>query len=52
MKSDPVAALPMLEVELAKDFGPVMNDLLFDVAMRLNMLETAAFALETVHRCS
>ena len=49
MKNDPLAAFPMLEVELAKDpFSPGMNDLLFDNAMRLNMLETAAFALETV----
>ena len=49
IKSNPEEALPMVEVELAKDpYHPQMNDLLFDAAMRLNMLETAAFALETV----
>jgi len=48
-KKEPEEALPMLEVELAKDpFNPQLNELLFDVAMRLNMLDTAAFALETV----
>jgi len=49
MKSQPEDALPMLETELAKDpYSATMNDLLFETAMRLNMLDTAAFALETV----
>jgi len=49
IKSDPEAALPMLEVQLSKDpYNPQMNELLFESAMRLNMLDTAAFGLETV----
>ncbi len=48
-KKDPMAAIAMLEEELAKDpFNGDANDLLFDNALRLNMLDTAAFALETV----
>ncbi|NWK57120.1 tetratricopeptide repeat protein [Verrucomicrobiaceae bacterium N1E253] len=48
-KKDPMAALGALEEELAKaPFDGGANDLLFDNAMRLNMLDTAAFALETV----
>lgn len=48
-KNKPLEALVMIEVELAKDpHNPNYNDLLFDTAMLLNMLETAAFALETV----
>lgn len=49
MKSDPVEALVMIEVELAKDpYNPGFNELLFESAMLLNMLDTASFALETV----
>ncbi len=48
-KKDPAAAMIALEKELAKNpFDGAANDLLFDCALRLNMLETAAFALETV----
>ena len=48
-KKDPMAALIALEKEIAKSpFDGQANDLLFDLAMRLNMLDTAAFALETV----
>lgn len=49
MKNNAESALPMIEQELAKDpFNPQMNEALFDAAMLLNMLDTAAFALETV----
>lgn len=48
-KKDPMGALVSLEDELAKSpFDAGANDLLFDNAIRLNMLDTAAFALETV----
>ena len=48
-KKDPIAALIAIEQELAKSpFDANANDILFDCAMRLNMLETAAFALETI----
>ncbi len=48
-KKDPVAAMAALETELVKaPFDGQANDLLFDCALRLNLLDTAAFALETV----
>jgi len=48
-KKDPMGTLVALEEELAKaPFDGGANDLLFDCALRLNMLDTAAFALETV----
>lgn len=48
-KKDPAAAMTALETELVKaPFDGQANDLLFDCALRLNMLDTAAFALETV----
>ncbi|MCP5536707.1 MAG: hypothetical protein H7A51_10835 [Akkermansiaceae bacterium] len=48
-KKDPEGAMMALEKELAKSpFDGPANDLLFDCALRLNMLNTAAFALETV----
>lgn len=48
-KKDPMGAILALEEELAKSpFDGGANDLLFDNAIRLNMLDTAAFALETV----
>lgn len=48
-KKDPMGALAAIETELVNDpFDGAANDLLFDCAMRLNMLDTAAFALETV----
>lgn len=48
-KKDPMAAMMALEVELAKSpFDGQANDLLFDNALRTNLLDTAAFALETV----
>lgn len=48
-KKDPMGALIALEEELVKaPFDAAANDMLFDNALRLNMLDTAAFALETV----
>lgn len=48
-KKDPLAAIHELEKELAKSpFDPAANDMLFDCALKLNLLDTAAFALETV----
>lgn len=48
-KKDPIAAMAALETELVKaPFDGQANDLLFDCALRLNFLDTAAFALETV----
>ncbi|MEO1858008.1 MAG: hypothetical protein ABGY95_11695, partial [Rubritalea sp.] len=50
-KKDPISALIQIEKELEKDpFEPQINDVLFDTAMRLNLLDTAAFALETVRK--
>ena len=50
-KKDPVSAMIQIEKELEKDpFEPNINDILFDTAMRLNLLDTAAFALETVRK--
>lgn len=48
-KKDPAAALPMIEKELEKDpINEQANDLLFDTALKLELPETAAFALETI----
>jgi tetratricopeptide (TPR) repeat protein len=48
-KKDPVAGMMAVEKELAKDpFDDSANDVLYDCAMRLNMLNTAAYALENV----
>ena len=50
-KKDPAAAVVAIEKELDKDpFNEQLNDLLFDTFMRLNMLDSAAFALETVRK--
>ncbi len=48
-KKDPGSALPLIEKELEKDpTNEQANDLLFDLALKLELPETAAFALETV----
>jgi tetratricopeptide (TPR) repeat protein len=48
-KKDPDSALPLIEKELEKEpTNEQVNDLLFDVALKLDLPETAAFALETV----
>lgn len=51
VKKDPVAALPMIEEELEKDpFNPEANDLLFEAFNAMQLVESAAFALETVRK--
>lgn len=52
-KKEPAAALPLIEKELDKDpFNEQANDLLYETCMRLNMLDSATFALETVRKGS
>ena len=49
LKKNPESALPLIEKELAKDpLSDQYNDLLHDACVKLGLLETAAFALETV----
>ncbi len=53
LKKDPVAAMVLAEKELAKDPGNNdINDALHEAALKLEMIETAAFALETVRKVS
>ena len=48
-KKDPLASLPLIEKELEKDpLNEAANDLLFDVCLKLELPDSAAFALETV----
>lgn len=50
-KKDPAAALPLIEKELEKDpINDQANDLLFDTALKVDLPETAAFALETIRK--
>jgi len=50
-KKEPEAALIGIEKELAKHpHSDTLNNLLFDTAIRMNLLETATFALETVRQ--
>lgn len=50
-KKDPEGTLPLIEKELEKDpLNDQANDLLFDVCVKLEMFETAAFALETIRK--
>jgi tetratricopeptide (TPR) repeat protein len=52
-KKDPAGTLPLIEKELEKDpYNDSANDLLFDTAVKLELFETAAFALETVRKGS
>lgn len=52
-KKEPAAALPLIEKELDKDpFNEQANDLLYETFMRLNLLDSATFALETVRKGS
>ena len=47
-KKDPTGAMVGIEKELEKDpFNEGLNDALHEVALKLGMLDTAAFALET-----
>jgi tetratricopeptide (TPR) repeat protein len=50
-KKDPTGTLPLIEKELEKDpLSDSANDLLFDTCLKLELFETAAFALETVRK--
>ena len=50
-KKDPVGTLPLIEKELEKDpLNDQANDLLFDICLKLELFETAAFALETIRK--
>lgn len=50
-KKDPAATLPLVEKELEKDpLNDQANDLLHDIALKLELFETAAFALEIVRK--
>ena len=52
-KKDPLGTLPLIEKELEKDpLNDQANDLLFDVCVKLELFETAAFALETIRKGS
>ncbi len=48
-KKDPLGTLPLIEKDLEKDpSSEAANDLLFDTCVKLEMFDTAAFALETI----
>ena len=50
-KKDPEGTLPLIEKELEKDpLSDQANELLFDTCVKLELFETAAFALETIRR--
>lgn len=50
-KKDPEGTLPLIEKELEKDpLSDQANELLFDTCVKLEMFETAAFALETIRK--
>ena len=50
-KKDPVGTLPLIEKELEKDpHNDQANDLLFDTFLKLELFDSAAFALETVRK--
>jgi tetratricopeptide (TPR) repeat protein len=50
-KKDPEGTLQLIEKELEKDpLNDQANDLLFDICLKLELFETAAFALETIRR--
>jgi len=52
-KKDPGGTLPLIEKELEKDpLSDSANELLFDTCLKLELYETAAFALETVRKGS
>ncbi|MGB0292662.1 MAG: tetratricopeptide repeat protein [Luteolibacter sp.] len=51
LKKNPEGAIVLAEKELAKDPGnEQINELLFEAAIKLEMVETAIFALETVRK--
>jgi tetratricopeptide (TPR) repeat protein len=48
-KKDPLETLVLIEKELEKDpLNDALNELLFDICVKLEFFETAAFSLETV----
>jgi tetratricopeptide (TPR) repeat protein len=50
-KKDPAGTLPLLEKELEKDpTNDSANELLFDICVKMELFETAAFALETIRQ--
>ncbi|MGJ8695149.1 MAG: tetratricopeptide repeat protein [Verrucomicrobiaceae bacterium] len=50
-KKDPAGTLVAIEKELEKDpFNPGVNDVLHDTCLKLNLLDTAGFALETARK--
>lgn len=50
-KKDPAGTIPLIEKELEKDpFNEASNDLLFECFMKLELPDSAAFALETVRK--
>lgn len=50
-KKDPASALPLIEKELEKDpFNDGLNDLLHDCFVKMELFDSAAFALETVRK--
>lgn len=50
-KKDPAGTIPLIEKELEKDpYNDAAADLLFDIFMKLDLHESAAFALETVRK--
>ena len=50
-KKDPEGTLPLIEKELEKDpLSDPANELLFDTCLKLELFDTAAFALETIRK--
>jgi predicted Zn-dependent protease len=50
-KKDPAGTLPLIEKELERDpVSDAANELLFDTALKMELYETAAFALETIRK--
>ena len=50
-KKDPVGSLPLIEKELEKDpYNEAASELLFDTFVRMELFDSAAFALETVRK--
>jgi tetratricopeptide (TPR) repeat protein len=50
-KKDPAGTVPLIEKELEKDpFNDALNDLLHDCLVKMELFDSAAFALETVRK--
>ena len=50
-KKDPLGTLPLVEKELEKDpLNESANDLLFDICFKLELFDSAAFALEVIRK--